>query len=170
MNSLSPMSLMAPFCVPLFALWADCSARAEDMPPLEVFWRTTVYAGGRDGCHTYRIPSLLVAPSGALLAFCEGRRDSGRDNGDIDTLVKRSEDGGRTWSAARVVWDAGADTCGNPTAVVDRDTGRIWLFMCHNLAADDGPSIRAGSSAGPEGRRGARGRRGGPFAPRAHRP
>jgi len=132
----------------LFAWLALPVAFADGGAALDVSWRTPVFVGRQEGYHTYRIPSLLLTTSGTLLAFCEGRKNSGADNGDIDTLVKRSEDGGRTWGAARVVWSEGENTCGNPTAVLDRDTGRIWIFLCHNLAADDGPSIRAGKSAG----------------------
>ena len=121
-------------------------ARAESAP--DGLWRAPVYVGGRDGYHTYRIPSLVVTSSGALLAFCEGRKDSPEDNGDIDILVKRSEDGGRVWSATRIVWDENGNKCGNPTAVVDRDTGRVWLFMCHSLAAASRSSIRDGESVG----------------------
>jgi len=57
-----------------------------------------IFSGGEDGYHTYRIPSLLVTKSGTLLAFCEGRRNSRQDWGDIDIVVKRSGDGGQTWS------------------------------------------------------------------------
>jgi hypothetical protein len=33
-----------------------------------------------------------------VLAFCEGRKNSRSDTGDIDLLVKRSTDQGKTWS------------------------------------------------------------------------
>ena len=39
-----------------------------------------------------------MTAKGTLLAFCEGRRNSRSDAGDIDVLLKRSTDGGRTWS------------------------------------------------------------------------
>ena len=50
-----------------------------------------LFNSGVDGYHTYRIPSLLLSPGGALLAFCEGRRNSSDDHGDIDLVLKRSE-------------------------------------------------------------------------------
>jgi sialidase-1 len=68
--------------------------------PLE---QIVVYRSGTDGYHTYRIPALIVSRKGTLLAFCEGRRNSSADSGDIALLVKRSSDNGRTWSPARVV-------------------------------------------------------------------
>jgi sialidase-1 len=95
-----------------------------------------VYVHGTDGYHTYRIPSLLVTTKGTLLAFCEGRRISRSDTGDIDMLVKRSEDGGKTWGKQQVIWDDGENTCGNPCPVVDQATGVIWLLMTWNLGPD----------------------------------
>jgi len=40
---------------------------------------TDVFVGGADGYNTYRIPSVIVGPQGTLLAFCEGRKFSSRD-------------------------------------------------------------------------------------------
>jgi len=98
--------------------------------------QTDVYVSGDDGYHTYRIPSVIVTAKGTVLAFCEGRKAGRGDAGDIDMLVKRSSDGGRTFSEQRIVWDDGPNTCGNPCPVVDRRTGTIWLAMTHNLGHD----------------------------------
>src|SRR5438309_1630360 len=68
---------------------------------------TAVYRAGEGGYHTYRIPSLLVAPGRALLAFAEGRKAGASDAGDIDLVLRRSTDGGKTWSPIQVVWDDG---------------------------------------------------------------
>jgi sialidase-1 len=109
---------------------------------------TDVFISGQDGYHTFRIPSIIVTPKGALLAFCEGRKKSRSDTGDIDLVLKRSEDGGKTWSAMQTVWDDGGNTCGNPCPVVDRDTGTIWLLMTHNLGEDSESEIRNRTSKG----------------------
>ena len=97
---------------------------ADDLRPVDVF------QSGRGGYHTYRIPALLVAPDRSLLAFCEGRKTSRADHGDVDLVLRRSSDGGRTWSPLQLVFEVGGTqkvTIGNPCPVVDRDTGRIWL-------------------------------------------
>jgi sialidase-1 len=109
---------------------------AAAAPPQGAPQLTSVFVSGADGYHTYRIPALLVTPRGDLLAFCEGRKNSRSDTGDIDLLVKRSTDGGRTWSPPQIVWDDGANTCGNPCPVVDRTTGVIWLPLTWNLGQD----------------------------------
>lgn len=91
-----------------------------------------VFTAGQGGYHTYRIPAIIRTAEGTLLAFCEGRREHRRDWGDIDLLVKRSTDDGRTWSEAISVADFGADTVGNPAPVVDRRTGIVWLLLTRN--------------------------------------
>ncbi len=82
--------------------------------------------------HLYRIPALLVTKKGTLLAFAEARRDNASDDGNIDTVVRRSEDDGKTWGPEIIVADDGDNTMGNPCPVVDQDTGRIWLHLSWN--------------------------------------
>lgn len=89
--------------------------------------------------NNYRIPSLIVTLKGTLLAFCEGREAG--DSGNIDLLLRRSENNGKTWSEMQVVWNDGDNTCGNPCPVVDAKTGRIWLFMTWNDGRDNEKSI-----------------------------
>lgn len=104
-----------------------------------------VFRSGEDGYHTYRIPALLIASDGTLLAFCEGRRNSSTDHGDIDLLVKSSSNQGASWSSARLVADHGPDTIGNPCPVVDRAGGRIWMALTGNPAQ----SVKAQISRDP---------------------
>lgn len=107
---------------------------------------TVLFRQGTEGYNSYRIPALTVTNGGTLLAFCEGRRNSVSDTGDIAVLVRRSEDGGATWSGQQVVWDDPGHTSGNPCAVVDRDTGTVWLLMTWNRGDDHEKDIIAGRS------------------------
>jgi len=122
--------------------WAFCAPAAEPVEQIDV------YVSGHDGYHTYRIPSVIVTTKGTVLAFCEGREHTSSDTGDIDLLVKRSADGGKTFSKAQVVWDDGPNTCGNPCPVVVRDNGAIVLLMTHNRGDDEESAIIAGKSKG----------------------
>jgi sialidase-1 len=114
------------------------------------FTETEVFRAGEGGYHTYRIPALIVSAKGTLLAFCEGRKNSASDTGDIDVLLRRSFDGGRTWGQVQKVADMSEDTVGNPTPVVERATGAILLL----LTANPGPATERQISAGtaPAGR------------------
>jgi len=110
--------------------------------------QTAVFAAGQGGYHSYRIPSLIVTQKKTLLAFCEGRKKNRNDAGDIDLLMRRSTDGGKTWGEVQVVWDDGGNTCGNPCPVVDAKTGTIWLLLTHNLGTDNEKRILDGTSKG----------------------
>ena len=108
-----------------------------------------VYGAGDEGVHTYRIPALAATRQGTLLAFAEARHDGPGDAGDIDLVVRRSTDAGRTWSASITVWDDGGNTCGNPAPVVETETGRVVLPMTWNHGRDLERDIIAGRSREP---------------------
>ncbi|MFD9889221.1 exo-alpha-sialidase [Amycolatopsis sp. NPDC059027] len=92
---------------------------------------TVVYKEKTEGYDCFRIPSVVKARSGDLLAFAEGRNGGAsfcNDAGDIDLVVKRSADGGKTWGAPQVVIRGFGDTKGNPVPIVVPSTGRIVLL------------------------------------------
>lgn len=101
----------------------------------QALWKT-----GEGAYKGYRIPSVVVSAKGTVLAFAEGRNDGG-DSGDIDLVLKRSTDNGKTWGKEIVVWNDKLNTCGNPCPVVDQETGRIWLWMTWNDGQDDESEI-----------------------------
>jgi sialidase-1 len=111
-------------------------------------FQVPVFRAGMDGYHTCRIPALIVTRKGTLIAFCEGRKHGSGDSGAIHLLARRSFDNGKTWQKAQVVWSDGDNTCGNPCAVVERDSGVICLLMTHNLGRDTEAQITAGTSKG----------------------
>lgn len=106
-----------------------------------------VWVSGQGGYHTYRIPALAVTARGTLLAFCEGRRHHGGDAGEIDLLLRRSADGGATWTETQVVVTEPGMTCGNPAPVIERESGVIWLPFCKNEADGGEGLIRQGQAS-----------------------
>lgn len=81
-----------------------------------------------------RIPALVVSKKGTLLAFAAGRIDSGSDWADMDLVMRRSEDGGRTWEPLQVVAEREGHTpTDNPTPIV-ADDGTIHLVYQRDYA------------------------------------
>ncbi len=109
---------------------------------------TVVFRAGEGGYHTYRIPALIVSRKGTLLAFCEGRKDSRSDTGEINTILRRSFDGGKTWGPVQIVAADGPNTFGNPCPVVERESGTIWLPLTKNLGEDNEGEIKMGTARG----------------------
>lgn len=105
-----------------------------------------LFKSGTEGYNTFRIPAMVLTNNGTVLAFAEGRKNSSSDTGDIDLVLRRSEDGGKTWSELRVLWDDGENVCGNPAPVVDEKTGTIHLLCTWNLGSDHESQIIAQSS------------------------
>lgn len=95
-----------------------------------------LFVEGDAGYAGYRIPAIVRSADGALLAFAEARRNDKHDAGDIDLVMRRSTDGGRTWGPTTVVWDDGANTCGNPAPVVTGRRGEIVLLATWNAGGD----------------------------------
>jgi sialidase-1 len=93
----------------------------------------SVYVSGTEGYKSFRIPAIIKAPNGDLLAFCEGRVNGAGDFGNIKVVLKTSSDDGKTWSALQIVASNDTLQAGNPAPVVDLTDprfpkGRIFLF------------------------------------------
>lgn len=114
-------------------------AAAQDAP-------VHLFVSGQEGYLRYRIPALVVAPNGDLLAVCEGRRDGGGLKGKIDIVLKRSTDLGKTWSKLAVVASDGENTLGNPCLLTDAKTGTLWMGLTRSLGTDTEEGIVAGTS------------------------
>jgi len=100
-----------------------------------------IFKKGTEGYASFRIPAIVTTVKGTLLAFAEGRKKGASDSGDIDLVMKSSNDQGKTWSQLKVIRDDADNVCGNPAPVVDRTTGMIYLLSTWNLGADNEKSI-----------------------------
>ncbi|MBO1268892.1 sialidase family protein [Arthrobacter cavernae] len=84
---------------------------------------------GTGGYRQYRIPALAVSTKGTLLAAYDGRPNLDDLPNPIDLLLRRSTDNGRTWGEQQLVrTGAGLNGYGDPSLLVDAETGRIFMF------------------------------------------
>lgn len=110
--------------------------------------KVAVFVSGTEGHKSYRIPAIIGLPTRDLLAFCEGRVHGAGDFGDINIVMKRSSDGGKTWQALQTIVDADSLQAGNPAPVVDVNDpayprGRIFLF--YNTGNNHEGEVRKGN-------------------------
>ena len=115
-----------------------------------LFERSDVFVSGQDGYFAYRIPAIEAAPDGSLLAFAEARKyhlnDPGFDKQDVDLVLKRSTDNGRSWSAMKIIEDPGERwSAANPSTLVDRETKRVWLFYLRGKPGRNTYTARPGT-------------------------
>jgi len=114
---------------------------AQSTAPTPEFDQQVLFKAPQDaGYACFRIPAIVKTNDGTLLAFAEGRVLNCGDAADIDIVVKRSTDDGRTWSPLEVVNHGGGDTHGNPAPIVDRRTGRVLLAETYNTGRTDSAS------------------------------
>ncbi|MBL3808038.1 exo-alpha-sialidase [Streptomyces sp. BRB081] len=81
------------------------------------------------GSPHYRIPALTRTTKGTLLAAYDARPTLADLPGNLGIVLRRSTDGGATWQPQQVVRkDAAPKGYGDPSLLVDRETGRIFVF------------------------------------------
>lgn len=125
--------------LPLIQAFAQTINKAT---PLS-FVKSTVWKYLEDGYLANHVHALVMSKKGTLLAFSEGR--IGPYDGDPSNLImKRSTDLGATWSDDTLIertdgrfyesegLEGKQEAWANPVAVVDRQTGRIFIFYALN--------------------------------------
>ena len=146
----------------LLTLTATAARAAE--PYLE---KTVLFERDSGGYMLYRIPGIVVTRTGTVLAYAEARKSDRSDWHASDIILRRSTDGGRTWSEPAVIGamqevfpknpaavakklglGAGAGvTYNNPVAIADRNGAVHFLFCVEYMRAfymrsdDDGKSF-----------------------------
>ena len=103
------------------------------------------------GYPVYRIPALAVTGAGTLIAAYDARPSMADLPSHIAVVVRRSHDGGASWGERRVVR---ADTApygfGDPSLLVDRSTGRVWLFYAASARRGFAGSATGNAAADPD--------------------
>ena len=122
--------------------------RAAAVSPADDIVKTDLFNVGDHGYNLYHIPGIAVTAKGTILAWCEARKNAGHDWDDIDVLLRRSTDDGKTWSEAKKivhvdgpkeknpfalrlkrVTDPKTVTYNNPVLIADRD-GTVHMVFC----------------------------------------
>lgn len=122
----SPLSAItsAPSMTPVTSA---TTATATDRPG--TFDETVLWDSAAGPHESYHVQGLAVTPSDTILAFTEGRHEV-CDAGPRDIVLRRSTDGGDGWEPSRIVVPSvDGQSWGNPTPVVDQETGEIFLFF-----------------------------------------
>ena len=79
-----------------------------------------LFEAGKEGYGQFRIPGIVVTKNGIVLAYCEARRAASTDWGQIDVMLRRSTDGGATWSPMKKIVELEGQFTRNPAAVAQQ--------------------------------------------------
>ncbi len=104
-------------------------SQSENAPEI----RDLFSAGMTEGVSCYRIPALITAPNGDLIAAIDERVPSCGDlkwSEDINIVIRRSTDNGDTWSEIETVVDYPlGQSASDPSMIVDSETNTIFMFF-----------------------------------------
>ncbi len=107
----------------------------EQLPWLD---NQPLFVSGTEGTHTFRIPAIITALNGDLIAACDARRKSAADlkpQRTIDIVFRRSTDDGKTWSPIQVLDPIDDGGCSDPSLLLDKSSGTIFCF--YNYMSSD---------------------------------
>lgn len=108
---------------------------AETVGESPFFEEVHVFDVSKDGYPVIRIPGIATTNDGSLLAYGEAR-SNGSDWATMDIVMKKSTDGGRTWSNITVLADGVAEdaTYNNPVVIPEKDSDTVHLLYCREYA------------------------------------
>lgn len=140
----------------LTAKWSGVTDGANAPPdPIAYTSRpfTSTFTGTANN-YEYRIPAMVTSNLGTVIVSADGRFSNSDVPGRIDNIVRRSSDNGDTWGPVIVTANYGTDTTdtdlyplfstttpqartcsSDPSLLVDRSNGRIWVFYDNGSTA-----------------------------------
>lgn len=129
---------------------SETSAPSEDeFLPENAYKSETqdLFSPGVLNSNAYRIPALYTTKDGTVLASIDARISHGGDSpNNIDTAIKRSEDGGKTWDEGQIILDYPDKASAIDTAMIqDEESGRIFLLVTHFASGYGFPNSKTGS-------------------------
>lgn len=117
----------------IFSVIFSVSMSAQDQKGGQQFKLTNLFNSTdlEDGC--YRIPALITASNGDLIAAIDERVENCgdlRSNRDINIVIRRSSDNGQMWSEIETVVDYPfGQSASDPSMILDRQTNTLWMFF-----------------------------------------
>src|SRR5258708_25262399 len=108
--------------------------------------KSDLFTAGDNGYKMFHIPGIVVTAKGTVLAWCEARKKGG-DWDQIEIVLRRSTDEGKTWSAMKSIANVPGPktknpfslavkgvnpddvTYNNPVLIADRD-GTVHGLFC----------------------------------------
>lgn len=102
-----------------------------------MFQTERLFEGGTDGYQVYRIPGIVVTSKGTVLAYTEARKTGHGDWDTIDVVIRRSTDGGVTFSPQQVMAHVAGTVERNPVAT-ERKQGSPGDVTYNNPVAISG--------------------------------
>ncbi len=122
------------FRVAIAAVATAVAAAASAAEPQVLFANGDEVEGVKSA--VYRIPAMCTAPNGDLVVACDARKDGGGDLNHarpINIAIRRSTDGGATWTKPVFSWkwqwdDDGWWAGSDPSLIVDMEAKKIFLF------------------------------------------
>ena len=107
-------------------------SETEKNNPHNITFKNLFDARNTEGVECYRIPALVTAPNGDLIAAIDERVPGCADlrgSKDINIVQRRSADNGKTWTNIETVIDFPyGQSASDPSMIVDEETGDIFLF------------------------------------------
>jgi sialidase-1 len=102
------------------------------------------------GSPYYRIPALATSTAGTLLAAYDARPTLADLPSHISIVLRRSTDGGTSWQDQQIVrTDPVPQGYGDPSLIVDRQTGRIFVFYAAGVNTGFGTSVTGNDENNP---------------------
>ncbi|TWT84623.1 Sialidase precursor [Planctomycetes bacterium CA13] len=106
--------------------------------PLKPISSQSLFVSGTQDTHTFRIPAIVTATNGDLIAACDARRTGSGDlipQRTIDIVFRRSSDNGKTWTPMEILDQSDDGGCSDPSLLVDKITGDLFCF--YNFMVED---------------------------------
>lgn len=101
-------------------------------------------AESNDSIACYRIPALLTASNGDVIAAIDERVPNCndlRDSRDINIVIRRSSDNGESWlPIERIIDYPDGKSASDPSMILDEQTGEIFLFFNY-MDLDKEPNV-----------------------------